>query len=217
MANSTPGLLLALMDIEPGHEADFNRVYDTEHVPERLAVPGFRTARRFQAVEGSPAYQAFYDLESPEVLEGSAYREVAGRDNQWKKLVGPYVRNQVRCVCAQIFPVATETAPPPREVPAALFVGLQVPAEHDEEFNVWYNTEHIPNLAAVPGVLRARRFAPMDGSKRYVAVYELADPEVPLSEAWAKASNTPWSAWMRRFYTRWMRVRSRALTPVVQT
>lgn len=214
MAEAAPGLLLALMDIEPGHEADFNRVYDTEHVPERLSVPGFLTARRFHAVEGSPAYQAFYDLESPAVLDGAAYKAVAGRDNQWKKLVSPYVRNNIRCVCAQIYPDPAATAPPPKEVPAALFVGLEVPAAQDEEFNVWYNTEHIPSLAAVPGVLRARRFAPVDGSKRYVAVYELANPDVPLSEAWSRASNTPWSAWMRRFYTRWMRVRSRALVPV---
>ena len=214
MAESSPGLLLALMDIDPAHEADFNRVYDTEHVPERLSVPGFRTARRFRAVEGSPAYQAFYDLDSPDVLEGAAYKEVAARDNQWKKLVSPHVRNQVRCVCSQIFPAPGETPPAPKEVGAALFVGLQAPAEQDEEFNAWYNTEHLPNLSGVPGVLRARRFAPTDGSKRYVAIYELSDPEVPLGEAWGRASNTPWSAWMRRFYTRWMRVRSRALAPV---
>lgn len=214
MADASPGLLLALMDVDPAHEAAFNRVYDTEHVPERLAVPGFRTARRFLAVEGAPAYQAFYDLDSADVLQTAAYKQLAERDNEWKKLVSPHVRNNIRCVCSQIFPAPDETPPAPKEVAAALFVGLKVPAAQDEEFNAWYNTEHIPNLAAVPGVLRARRFAPIDGSKQYVAVYELADAGVPLSEAWSKASNTPWSAWMRRSYTRWMRVRSRALAPV---
>ena len=171
MADSTPGLLLALMDVDPAHEADFHRVYDTEHVPERLGVPGFRTARRFHAIEGSPVYQAFYDLDSAGVLETPAYKELGQRDNQWKNLVGPFISNQVRSVCSQIFPAPAETPPAPKEVPAALFVGLQVPAEQDEEFNDWYNTEHIPNLSAVPGVLRARRFAPIDGSRKYVAVY----------------------------------------------
>lgn len=210
----TPGLMLALMDVDAAHEADLNRVYDTEHVPERLAVPGFRTARRFKAVEGSPAYQAFYDLDNAQVLEGAAYRALGSRDNQWKELVAPYLSNQVRSVCEQVFPTPDDTPPAPLHVPAALFVGLQVPVEQDEEFNAWYNTEHIPNLSAVPGVLRARRFAPVDGSRKYVAVYELSSPEVPLSDAWAKASNTPWSAWMRRYYTRWMRIRSQALAPV---
>ena len=215
MPDQAPGLLLALMDIDPAHEADFNRVYDTEHVPERLAIPGFQSAKRFHALEGSPSYQAVYDLDSTHVLEGAAYKALANPDNQWKKLVAPHVRNQVRSVCAQIFPASEATPPAPENVPAALFVGLQIPSEQDEEFNAWYNTEHIPNLAAVPGVLRARRFAPADGSRKYVAVYDLADPAVPLSEDWANASNTPWSAWMRRFYTRWMRIRSRALTPVI--
>ncbi len=214
MADSAPGLLLALIDIDPAHEADFNRVYDTEHIPERLSVSGFNSARRFHAVEGSPTYQAIYDLDSPSVLQTPAYKEVSGRDNEWKRLVHPHIRQTIRCVCSQIFPAPAETPPAPEHVGAALFVGLQVLAEQDEEFNAWYNTEHIPYLSAVPGVLRARRYAPVDGSKQYVAIYELANPDVPSSEAWSKASNTPWSAWMRRYYTRWMRIRSSALSPV---
>ena len=36
--------------IAPEREAEFNRWYNEEHVPERLAIPGFRKARRFKAI-----------------------------------------------------------------------------------------------------------------------------------------------------------------------
>ena len=52
-------------------EEEFNAWYDTEHLPERLAIPGFRSARRW--VRGG-TYLATYELDSPEVLQ-SPYLE----------------------------------------------------------------------------------------------------------------------------------------------
>ena len=53
-----PGLLLFMTDINAAHETEFHRWYEEEHIPERLAIPGFLTARRFQTLEGSPKYLA---------------------------------------------------------------------------------------------------------------------------------------------------------------
>ena len=57
------GLLLMMTDIDPANEADFNRWYGEEHLDERMAIPGFISARRFTALEGGPKYLALYDLE----------------------------------------------------------------------------------------------------------------------------------------------------------
>ena len=35
------GMLLTSMNIDPVHEAEFNRWYDREHLEERVAMPGF--------------------------------------------------------------------------------------------------------------------------------------------------------------------------------
>jgi hypothetical protein len=83
MAN---GLLLFMTDIDPSHESEFNRWYEEEHLTERLAIPGFVTARRFQAVEGNPKYLAIYDLESPDVLQSAPYRHRVGAGKSvWTK------------------------------------------------------------------------------------------------------------------------------------
>ena len=72
------GLLLFMTDIDPTLEVEFNRWYEEEHLSERMGIPGFITARRFQAIQGSPKYLAISDLESPDVLQSAPYRQVVG-------------------------------------------------------------------------------------------------------------------------------------------
>jgi hypothetical protein len=63
------------------------------------------------------------------------------------------------------------------------------PAVAENEFNPWYDTEHIPALARVSGVLCARRFKGSGGSSpRYVALYHLSTPEVIDGADWKRAS-----------------------------
>jgi hypothetical protein len=76
---------------------------------------------------------------------------------------------------------------------------MSIDAQHEEEFNDWYDTEHIPRLVAVPGVLAGRRFRAIRGRQRYVAVYYFADPQLPLSPAWRTAAATPWTARIARY------------------
>ncbi len=65
-------------------------------------------------------------------------------------------------------------------------------------FNAWYDTEHVPALARVPGVRSARRFRAAGGNPRYVALYHLASPGIPSSPEWKRASeSTPMPADVR--------------------
>ena len=60
----------------------------------------------------------------------------------------------------------------------------------EDEFNAWYDTEHVPALARVPGVLCARRFRAGSGNPRYVALYHLASPQVVTGPDWKRASES---------------------------
>jgi hypothetical protein len=70
------GFLLVLMQPPPTMEDEFNAWYDTEHIAERLAVPGFETALRYVCTDGAPLYLALYDLASQNVLNSPAYLKV---------------------------------------------------------------------------------------------------------------------------------------------
>src|SRR5437879_951354 len=76
-----------------------------------------------------------------------------------------------------------------------LMVYCDVPAEHEEEFNRWYNEEHIPERLSIPGVLNAARYQAVDGGPKYLACYELASPDAWYAEAWQQwlRNPAPWS------------------------
>jgi len=74
---------------------------------------------------------------------------------------------------------------------------MNVAPEAEAEFNAWYDEEHVPRLAAVPGCLTARRFRTRSGTHKYVAVYLLEAPEVCSSRAWREAADTPWTLSIR--------------------
>ncbi len=108
MSITTKFLLVVSMDIEPDKEALLNEVYDEEHVPTLLKVPGVISITRLKnepltlsiggaertiVAEGEPKYTAFYEIESPDVLISKEWAEAveAGR---WPEQVRPYTKNR---------------------------------------------------------------------------------------------------------------------------
>ena len=61
-AKKGDGLLMVYCDVAAEHEEEFNRWYNEEHIPERLAIPGVLNAARYKAVAGGPTYLACYEL-----------------------------------------------------------------------------------------------------------------------------------------------------------
>jgi hypothetical protein len=99
------GFLLVLMQPPEHIEEEFNAWYDTEHLPERLSVPGVLTAIRFSSVTAAaPKYLAMYDLETEAVLESDAYKRVAGANSSpWTRRVTGKTK-VYRSVGTQIYP-----------------------------------------------------------------------------------------------------------------
>jgi hypothetical protein len=93
------GMLLTSMDIDPEHEAEFNRWYDREHLEERVVIEGFLEARRYVADEGSmPKYLSLYSTETFEVLDSPAYRKALANQTDWSKQNIARFKNMVRSV-----------------------------------------------------------------------------------------------------------------------
>lgn len=65
--------------------------------------------------------------------------------------------------------------------------------EAEDDFNQWYATEHLPGLAAVPGVQWAERFDGAPSSPRYHACYDLHTLETFGSPPWLAVRATAWS------------------------
>ena len=91
-----------------------------------------------------------------------------------------------------------------------LLNAMSVAPEHEREFDDWYDSEHIPALAAVPGTLCARRYRGTGAAaQRSLALYHLASAEIPKSTAWITAANTPWTERMRPHFRNHLRIVSK--------
>ena len=100
-------LFIASMDVDPDKEALFNEVYDTEHVPNLLKVPGVHSATRTMGepfvfsiggeqkpvVHEGPRHTALYEIDGPEVLMSPEWAK-ASEAGRWPREVRPYTRNR---------------------------------------------------------------------------------------------------------------------------
>jgi hypothetical protein len=181
------GLLMVWTDVAADKEAEFNRWYNEEHLAERLGVPGFLSAARYEAVKGGPKHLAVYELESPAVLQSTAYKKVSSNPTEWTRRSGPTAigTNFIRNVYTQIHPAAVTAAVAQSGMAPALQLGrMDVPAEVDAEFNNWYNTIYVPNYEKVPGVIRGRRYRAVEGAPTYLTFYEFENPKVSETPEW---------------------------------
>ena len=184
------GILIAATRIGQAAPDEFHDWYDSEHVPERERVPGFLLCRRWLGTDDPRVSVATYDLESRAVLDTPAYRAIAGDNlSPWSKRVTARVERLMRFEGEQIVP---GEALPPDDAGGLLLNAMNIAPELETEFNSWYDKEHIPALAAVPGVLAARRFRGT-GNRTYVALYHLDDPAVVESSEWKTARESAWT------------------------
>jgi len=201
------GILIAAMNIAHAAEDEFHDWYDTEHVPERLRVPGFLNAERWIGTQNPKVSVALYDLDDVGVLHSPAYQAVGGDNGTpWTKRVTSRTQMIIRLEGEQLRP---GDALAPAAANALLLIAMNVAAEQEGEFNEWYNTEHLPQLGAVPGVLMARRYRGSGATQRYAAIYHFANPDVPNSAAWKSAANTPWTERMRPHFRDLLRIDAR--------
>jgi hypothetical protein len=198
------GILIAAMNFSDVAEDEFHDWYDTEHVPERLRVPGFLNAQRWIGSADPKVSVALYDLDNVDVLHSPPYLAVGGDNGTpWTKRVTGRTRMIMRLEGEQLRPA---DALAPEGASALLLIAMNVAPEAEGEFDEWYNSEHLPALAGVPGVLRARRYRGSGATQRYAAIYHFADPDVPNSAAWKTAAGTPWTERMRPHFRDFLRL-----------
>src|SRR5947207_387931 len=154
--------LIAAMNIGKASEDEFHDWYDTEHLPERQRVPGFLVCQRWIGADDPKVSVATYDLDNLAVLKSPAYLAIGGENlSPWSKRVTGRVERLMRFEGDQILP-GDQTSP--LDADGLLLVGMTPAAAVETAFNAWYDTEHVPALARVRGVLCARRFRTAGGS-----------------------------------------------------
>jgi hypothetical protein len=75
-----------------------------------------------------------------------------------------------------------------------MMVWADIPADKEDDFNHWYQEEHLQELLSVPGVLSAARYEAVSSGPKHLACYELESADVVNSEAFKNRPRTEWGS-----------------------
>jgi hypothetical protein len=85
------------MDVPADKEADFNRIYDTQHVPELSKVPGVHGVTRYRLessdVDGVAKYLAVYQIDTPDLPQTEPWKAASDRGD-WATQIRPHTTNR---------------------------------------------------------------------------------------------------------------------------
>ena len=88
-------------DIADARVPDYDQWHTLEHVPERVAVQGFRNARRY--VNRDHAYHRYftlYDVDSLDAFANAEYQDLLDNPTPWSRSMRPDFSNFLRATCA---------------------------------------------------------------------------------------------------------------------
>jgi hypothetical protein len=188
-------ILFSEMTPPPDREAAFNAWYDREHIPLRMAAPGFRSAQRYR--DGQTLnYLAVYEMDDPGALATREYGRIKNQPSDTTRTMLGSVSGFTRYIGRSI---GSHGLPGAELLSASVLyaVFFLVPPARVAEFDSWYAEDHVPLLLGDPRWIGTRRFDILDGAPHgynRLALHYLADRLVLDSEARAKARATPWRA-----------------------
>lgn len=104
--------------IAPELEPRFNELYDAEHVPVFMSVPGVRGCSRYKLVwadsDQMPEYLAIYDVDAPDVPKSEAWRRGSAH-GEWAVAIRPHMRVRRHGMFERLSTVRSEDFAPPGE------------------------------------------------------------------------------------------------------
>lgn len=98
-------LYLVQMDVPANLEEDFNRIYDTQHVPNILKAAGVHSCTRYRLestdLPGLARYAALYEIDSPDVPQTEAWKAESDKGD-WPGKIRPHTTNRSHHVFKKI-------------------------------------------------------------------------------------------------------------------
>lgn len=97
------GMLALWNGADPARREEYNLWHSREHVPQRLSVPGMRSARRYVRLHGpQPEYLTLYEVTDNSVLSTSPYVQQLEHPTEWSGSMRPSFRGFLRVCCNRL-------------------------------------------------------------------------------------------------------------------
>ncbi len=213
--NPTQALVAIWLNVNEENREEFRKWHNCEHSTDRMDGPGFRIGYRYNAVDADAHHNVLCTFEGDTLAAFTSdyYKESRDNPSPWTRQCMAFIRNAERAVYSL---QATIGEPHRYDAPWLYMVSPNPDTEEmKEEMLAWYREEHLERLYEVEGMTRGRVYqletAATGGAtaeaeiqetrrsaRRIIAIYDMEDPAIPLSDAWEEAAyGTPRSAAMR--------------------
>ena len=103
-------VLIVMMEVDEADDEVFNKWYNEEHLPERMAIPGYISARRFMLdpdddqATGVLRYLCVWELENDSPLQSQLYQDQNAKPTPNREAAHAVVKQRARGLYRQIFP-----------------------------------------------------------------------------------------------------------------
>lgn len=204
-------VFMILMAVPEEIEDKFNRLYDGDHLPYMMQVPGNMQCDRYRLDwsdnEDMLEYLAIYEIASPDLPFSAEWKRQAAC-GAWPTEMRPLVKARRNGVFREIASHRSDgrSGVSHPAVQHIYFLQQSIPAELDQRFNHLYDTDHVPLMMRTPGVNGCTRYR-LERSESgdvpdYLAIYDIDGPDVPRSAAWkAQTNKGAWPTEMRPHFT----------------
>jgi hypothetical protein len=153
--NSRSGAaMLLLFDIAAEAIEEHDDWHTHEHLPERLAIPGFLRGSRWIAQGGSPRYFVMYEVRELACLGSEHYLERLNNPTPWTSKMMAHYRGMRRGLCNVVAGFGAGLGS------TALLIRFAAAAEHADPLRDWLAGELLPGLVKRRGIADARLLAP---------------------------------------------------------
>jgi hypothetical protein len=182
--------------------SDVGRWYRSAQGAHASGRPHFSVGRLYTVEDATPRHLAWYETVDPV------------RPSEAGAWLSPAARAQVDAAEIMSFALKRDVGDKAADdTPFLYIVHTDVPDDIVDEYNAWYDEEHLPRLVTVPGVLRARRYTAVEGHPRYLTAYALTDKDAFSSPEGLKARKTPWTEKMRSLFSNTRRLMGALAVP----
>jgi 3-oxoadipate enol-lactonase len=193
ISNMAPALLYVVTSPGPDiNEDSCHDWYDNVHLPTQLTVPGVFSAVRYQCNSDSKRWLALYDLDSPDVVASEEHLGFIADESATERELIAKFNPDIR-LYQQVSSMGRAPATPPKTL---LVVEMTPLPTHVKEFHHWYDTNHIPQMADVPGWTRSRRFELIkpteQGVCRFLSVHEFDKPQALKHYSYDREGKLKW-------------------------
>ena len=157
--------VLVWNDVAPEGRAQFYDWHDKEHMPERLALPGFRRGRRLRKVGHTPEWLTIYEADDVSALVSPEYFARLNAPTPATTVTLKHFRNTSRAVCRVAHSVGSSTGG------HLLAIRVSVEPRRGDAMCRYLREDAFPRLMARIGVLACHLFS-ADVSASYVNTAE---------------------------------------------